>query len=105
MLAPAVDAARRRRAARASWRPIHHHVTLTSTVTDNGDLNPYAIVVAPVSAGKIQKDDVLVDNFNNISNLQGTGTTIVDYNPATQDRPRCSPSCRRTCRNVPAASA
>jgi hypothetical protein len=63
---------------------IHRHVTLTSTVTDNGDLNPYAIVVAPVSAGKIQKDDVLVDNFNNVSNLQGTGSTIVDYNPSSK---------------------
>jgi len=63
---------------------VKRHATLTSTVTDNGDLNPYAVVVAPVSAGKIQKDDVLVDNFNNISNLQGTGTTIVDYNPTTK---------------------
>jgi sugar lactone lactonase YvrE len=63
---------------------IHRHTTLTSTVTDNGDLNPYAVVVAPVSAGKVMKDDVLVDNFNNISNLQGTGTTIVGYRPATQ---------------------
>jgi hypothetical protein len=63
---------------------IHHHVTRTSTVTDNGDLNPYAIIVAPVSAGKIQQGDVLVDNFNNVSNLQGTGTTIVDFNPATK---------------------
>jgi hypothetical protein len=63
---------------------IHRHVTLTSLVSDNGDLNPYAVVVAPVTAGKIQKDDVLVDNFNNISNLQGTGTTIVDYRPATK---------------------
>ena len=63
---------------------IHKHSTLTSSVTDNGDLNPYAIVVAPVSAGKIQKDDVLVDNFNNLSNLQGTGTTIVIYRPSTK---------------------
>jgi hypothetical protein len=63
---------------------IRHHNTLTSTVTDNGDLNPYAVVVAPVSAGKVMKDDVLVDNFNNISNLQGTGTTIVGYRPSTQ---------------------
>jgi sugar lactone lactonase YvrE len=63
---------------------LHRHKTLTSTVTDNGDLNPYAIVVAPVSAGRIQAGDVLVDNFNNISNLQGTGGTIVDYNPATR---------------------
>jgi hypothetical protein len=63
---------------------IHKHATLTSSVTDNGDLNPYAIVVAPVSVGKIQKDDVLVDNFNNLSNLQGTGTTIVLYRPSSK---------------------
>src|SRR5580658_1363840 len=78
---------------------IHRHITLASTVADNGDLNPYALIVAPVSAGKIQKDDVLVDNFNKVSNLQGTGTTILDYNPATknitlfaelpQDLPQC----------------
>jgi hypothetical protein len=64
---------------------VHKHITLASTAIANGDLNPYAIVVAPVSAGTIQKDDVLVDNFNDISNLQGTGTTIVDYNPTTKD--------------------
>jgi len=64
---------------------VHRHSTLTSTVTDNGDLNPYAVVVAPVSAGKIRKDDVLVDNFNNISNLQGTGTSIVGYRPSTEE--------------------
>lgn len=63
---------------------IHRHIALTPTVTENGDLNPYAIVVAPVSAGMIQEGDVLVDNFNNVSNLQGTGGTIVDYNPATK---------------------
>jgi hypothetical protein len=63
---------------------IHRHVTLTSTVADNGDLNPYAIVVAPVSAGVIEKDDVLVDNFNNVSNLQGTGGTIILYRPSTK---------------------
>lgn len=59
-----------------------HHL-LTSTVPANGDQNPYALVVAPVSAGTVQKDDVLVDNFNNSGNLQGTGSTIVDYRPAT----------------------
>jgi len=63
---------------------VHRHITCTSTVTDNGDLNPYAIVIAPVSAGRIQRGDVLVDNFNNLSNLQGTGTTIIDYNPSTR---------------------
>jgi hypothetical protein len=78
---------------------VHRHVTLVSTVTDNGDLNPYAVVIAPVSAGKVQKDDVLVDNFNNISNLQGTGTTIVGFRPGTKQTyllaklPQTLPGC------------
>ena len=63
---------------------VHRHTLLGSTIPDNGDVNPYAVIVAPVSAGKVAKDDVLVDNFNNISNLQGTGTTIVGYRPSTQ---------------------
>lgn len=62
----------------------HRHVTLSSTIPDNGDQNPYAVIVAPVSAGSIRKDEVLIDNFNNASNLQGTGTTIVKYSPDTQ---------------------
>ena len=32
----------------------------------------------------VEKDDVLVSNFNNDGNLQGLGTTIVDYNPTTK---------------------
>jgi len=78
---------------------VHRQSTLVSTVPDNGDQNPYAIVVAPVSAGSIQKDDVLVTNFNNAGNLQGLGTTIVDYNPTTKKLstfatlPRDLPQC------------
>ncbi|KML17834.1 MULTISPECIES: hypothetical protein [Burkholderia] len=63
---------------------LHRHTTLVNTVPDNGDQNPYAIAVAPVSAGTIQAGDVLVDNFNNSANLQGTGSTIVDYRPSTK---------------------
>jgi len=63
---------------------IHRQTTLTSTVPENGDQNPYAIVVAPASAGVIEKDDVLITNFNNDGNLQGLGTTIVAYNPTTK---------------------
>ena len=62
---------------------VKKHATLSSTVPDNGDQNPYAVVVAPVSAGRITKGDVLVDNFNDLSNLQGRGTTIIAYSPAT----------------------
>jgi len=70
--------------ARGLLETLHRHVTLESTIPDSGDLNPYAIAVAPVSAGKIAKDDVLIDNFNNISNLQGTGGSILLYHPETK---------------------
>ncbi|MBC8720518.1 hypothetical protein F6X37_02495 [Paraburkholderia sp. 31.1] len=63
---------------------IKHHTTLINTVPDNGDQNPYALVVAPVSAGTVKKGDVLVGNFNNSTNLQGTGSTIIDYHPDTR---------------------
>jgi hypothetical protein len=63
---------------------IKRHTTLTPTVPANGDQNPYAIVVAPVTAGTVHQGDVLVDNFNNDANLQGLGTTIVDYSPTTK---------------------
>ncbi len=62
---------------------LHRHKFLASTITDNGDENPYAVVVVQQNMGVLQKGDVLVDNFNNVSNLQGTGTSIVRYRPAT----------------------
>ena len=63
---------------------IHRHTTMALTTPENGDVNPYGVVIAPVTAGKVAQGDVLISNFNNISNLQGTGTTIVDFNPATR---------------------
>ncbi|WP_240759206.1 NHL repeat-containing protein [Lichenicoccus roseus] len=60
---------------------LHHHHLLTTTVPRNGDQNPYGIAVAPVSAGSIHRNDVLISNFNNSKNLQGLGTTIVAYHP------------------------
>lgn len=62
---------------------IHRHATLASTSPGNGDLNPYAIFVMPQDSGILHKNDVLVTNFNNITNLQGTGTTLVTYHPET----------------------
>jgi hypothetical protein len=53
-----------------------------STVPSNGDVNPYGVVFVPdsfpVGTGLLHHGDVLVSNFNNSKNLQGTGTTIVD---------------------------
>jgi hypothetical protein len=55
--------------------------TIASTVPKNGDVNPYGVAVAPVSKGRLVQGDVLVSNFNNHRNLQGTGTTIVEVSP------------------------
>jgi hypothetical protein len=50
-----------------------------STVPSNGDVNPYGVAFVPanVTMGILQAGDILVSNFNNKQNLQGTGTTIV----------------------------
>lgn len=50
-----------------------------STVPSNGDVNPYGVVIAPktVAMGALQPGDILVSNFNNSNNLQGTGSTVV----------------------------
>jgi hypothetical protein len=79
-----IAATARAEQARGFLEGLHRHITLGSTVTGNGDLNPYAVVIAPVSAGKVRAGDVLVTDFNNVSNLQGTGTAIVDYSPTTR---------------------
>ncbi len=99
LLAPFLAAAAHAAEPAGFLETIRRHSVLTSTVPDNGDQNPYAIVVAPASAGVIQKDDVLITNFNNAGNLQGLGTTIVAYTPATKKLtqfaviPRTLPQC------------
>jgi hypothetical protein len=55
--------------------------TLASTVPANGDVNPYGVAVVPESAGALHAGNVLVSNFNNSANLQGTGTTIMQVSP------------------------
>lgn len=55
--------------------------TIASTIPGNGDVNPYGVAVVPVSLGKLTQGNVLVSNFNNMLNQQGTGTTIVQINP------------------------
>lgn len=56
--------------------------TISTTVPTNGDVNPYGLVRIPRSMGKLQEGDYLVSNFNASSNLQGTGSTIVEVSPA-----------------------
>src|SRR5215471_14584735 len=55
---------------------------VASTVPSNGDVNPYGIVVVPVTMGSLTAGNLLISNFNNSSNFQGTGTTIVQITPS-----------------------
>jgi hypothetical protein len=55
--------------------------TIASTVPGIGDVNPYGVALVPVSTGKLVQGHILISNFNNGGNLQGTGTTIVDIAP------------------------
>ena len=59
--------------------------TLTvSTIPSNGDVNPYGVAFVPAGIpddGLLKPGDILVSNFNNSMNLQGTGTTIVKITP------------------------
>lgn len=57
-----------------------HITTVASTVPSNGDVNPYGVATVPVSVGALVKDSVLVSNFNDASNLQGRGSTVVEIN-------------------------
>ncbi|WP_232446378.1 hypothetical protein [Burkholderia ubonensis] len=57
---------------------------IASTVPANGDLNPYGIAFVPPGVpawSTLKPGDVVVSNFNNSANLQGTGTTIVKLSP------------------------
>ena len=60
---------------------LNMQTVVSSTVPTNGDINPYGIAVVPRSTGRLVKGDVLVSNFNNSGNAQGTGTTIVQISP------------------------
>ena len=61
--------------------PLHHTRVVASTIPKNGDVNPYGVAVVPRSAGDLRRGDVLVSNFNNSTNTQGTGSTIVEVTP------------------------
>ncbi len=65
-------------------------VRSASTVPSNGDVNPYGVAFIQntflTGKGPLQHGDILVSNFNNKNNLQGTGTTIVDI-PANGGKP------------------
>jgi len=62
--------------------PLHQVTTVASTVPGNGDVNPYGMAVIARGTGDLRRGNVLVSNFNDQANVQGTGTTIVEISPA-----------------------
>jgi len=59
----------------------------TSTIPSNGDVNPYGVAFVPQdfpAGGLLNPGDLLVSNFNNAQNIQGTGTTIIKVTPTGQ---------------------
>jgi hypothetical protein len=62
----------------------HSTASIMSTVPTNGDVNPYGVAVVKNSVGDLQSGNVLISNFNDSNNIQGTGTTIVQVTPSGQ---------------------
>ncbi len=61
--------------------------TLAPTGPDAGDQNPYGIAFVPpdfAEGGPLNPGDILVANFNDAANTQGTGRTIVQVTPNGQ---------------------
>jgi len=59
---------------------------ISSTIPANADLNPYGVAFVPEGFpgnGLLLPGDILVSNFNNTTNAQGTGTTIIKFTPST----------------------
>ena len=54
---------------------------ISSTIPNNGDVNPYGVFRISRTVGKLTRGNILVSNFNNTANLQGTGTTLVQISP------------------------
>jgi hypothetical protein len=58
-----------------------------STIPTIGDVNPYGVAFVPngfPAGGLLNPGDLLVSNFNDAQNFQGTGTTIIKVAPNGQ---------------------
>jgi hypothetical protein len=74
--------------ASPTWGPpsylkqFHKLTTIASTVPRNGDVNPYGVWILRDTIGRLHRGNILVSNFNNKANKQGTGRTIVQITPS-----------------------
>jgi hypothetical protein len=66
--------------------PTFSDSTIPVTGTGKGDVNPYGVAFVPrgfPEGGLLRAGDVIVANFNDLTNAQGTGTTITRVNAGT----------------------
>ncbi|HKB48509.1 MAG TPA: hypothetical protein VKC57_12480, partial [Ktedonobacterales bacterium] len=81
-VAPALVFARSSNGSSPYLNAFSHISVLSTTIPPPiGDLNPYGVAVVPRTVGSLTQGNVLVSNFNASSNLQGTGTTIMQIAP------------------------
>jgi sugar lactone lactonase YvrE len=77
-------------AATSFLGPLHSTTAVSSAVPAGGpaqgDINPYGVVVVPRTVGGLVRGDVLVSNFNDAKNEQGTGKSIVEISPSGHQR-------------------
>lgn len=73
---------------RSLLKTLDDEVPIGSTVVGNGEQNPYGLDVAKVTSGKLTAGDLVVCNFNNKANVQGTGSTIIALHPIEENKPR-----------------
>jgi hypothetical protein len=85
--ATTAGAAARAAATTAYLAPMKTVSVISSTAPGNGDVNPYGLALVPETVGKLEKGNLLVSNFNDKANNQGTGTTIVQVSPAGKQSP------------------
>jgi hypothetical protein len=60
-----------------------------STIPTSGDVNPYRVAFVPEgfpAGGKLNPGDLLVSNFNDANNIQGTGTAIINISGGSGTR-------------------
>jgi hypothetical protein len=70
------------------FHQLKHQVVIGSTIDGvYGQLNPYGLDVAKSTNGAFTKGDLAVCNFNDSSNVQGTGYTIVALHPKPGSTP------------------
>ena len=85
---PASASARANAAAATPFlSQLHPASQIASTVPAKGDVNPYGVARRARTRQARRRGNVLVSNFNDKANVQGTGTTIVQVSPGRQVHP------------------